>query len=124
MDACERLARGFRNAMNVSSPPRSFLKQLVRPTKHWFEDLSIFIFTLVSNVPIHAFRLAIYRLAGIQIGHGTSFHWKARFFQPSKLKIGRNSIIGNDAMLDARNGITIGDNVSLSNGCLDLEHGT
>lgn len=82
----------------------------------WLEDLLIFILTLTGYVPIHLFRLGVYRLAGIRIGRQSSFHWRARFYRPWRLKIGRNSIIGNDAMLDARNGITIGDNVSLSMG--------
>lgn len=43
-------------------------------------------------------------------------HWRTRYYAPWKLSIGKNSIIGNDAMLDARNGITIGNNVSLSMG--------
>ncbi|QJD31429.1 acyltransferase [Methylococcus geothermalis] len=50
------------------------------------------------------------------MGKGTSFHWRARFFAPWNLEIGHNTIIGNDAFIDARNGVTIGNNVSLSMG--------
>jgi maltose O-acetyltransferase len=53
---------------------------------------------------------------GIEIGKGSSFHWRARFYTPRNLRIGNNTIIGNDAMLDAREGIEIGDNVQLSMG--------
>lgn len=52
----------------------------------------------------------------MRIGRNTSFHWRARFFDPWGIKIGHNSIIGNDAMLDGRCGITIGNNVSISMG--------
>ena len=68
--------------------------------------------------------VAAYRLAGIKIGRDSSFHWRARFFRPWKLYIGNNTIIGNDAMLDATNGIEIGNNGSLSMGVRiwTLEH--
>jgi acetyltransferase-like isoleucine patch superfamily enzyme len=95
------------------------IERLERAAKgifRWGEDLLIFVLTLVGYVPVHAFRLWVYRMAGISIGKESSFHWRARFFHPWKLRIGRNTIIGNDAMLDARNGIEIGDNVSLSMG--------
>lgn len=92
------------------------MKRRVRKLLAWVEDLLIFILTVVGYVPIHSFRLAVYRFAGIRIGKDSSFHWRARFYRPWKLRIGRNTIIGNDAMMDARNGIEIGDNVSLSMG--------
>lgn len=98
---------------NYSPSP---LYRTIRFFKRWVDDFLIYVLTLVGYVPIHIFRLLVYRLFGIRIGHHTSFHWRARFYQPWKLRIGSNSIIGNDAMLDARNGITIGDNVSFSMG--------
>jgi len=40
-------------------------------------------------------------------------HWRASFFAPWKICIGRNSIIGNDAFLDGRQGLRIGSNVNI-----------
>ena len=76
----------------------------------------IFSLTLVGYVPVHQFRKLIYCISGIKIGLQTGFHWRARFFHPWNLRIGKNSIISNDAMLDASKGIIIGNNVSLSMG--------
>ncbi len=92
------------------------MKRAVRRVLVWGEDLLIFILTVVGYVPIHSFRLAVYRFSGIRIGKDSSFHWRARFYRPWRLRIGKNTVIGNDAMLDARNGIEIEDNVSLSMG--------
>lgn len=92
------------------------LRKAFRFLKGLAENLLIFLLTIVGYVPIHQLRKLIYRLSGIKIGSQTSFHWRARFYRPWNLRVGKNSIIGNDAMLDARNGITIGDNVSLSMG--------
>ncbi len=83
---------------------------------HLSQDFLIFFLTVVGYVPCHIFRKSIYRICGVRIGKSTSFHWRTRFFKPWKIVIGDNSIIGNDAMLDAREGITIGNNVSLSMG--------
>jgi len=96
---------------------KSFIgKKYFRATLRTVNDFILFILTMVGYVPIHQVRLLVYRLAGVKIGRQTSFHWRARFYAPNKLKIGRNSIIGNDVMLDARKGIVIGDNVSFSMG--------
>ena len=109
----------------LCSSERANVKRFVRKLPLWRrvrkvlllgEDLLIFSLTLVGYVPIHVFRLGVYRLSGIKIGRDSSFHWRARFFRPWKLRIGNNTVIGNDAMLDARSGIEIGDNVSLSMG--------
>ncbi|NEK25094.1 acyltransferase [Sulfitobacter sp. JBTF-M27] len=82
----------------------------------WLDGLQLYILTVTGYVPIHVFRKFVYRSFGVKIGTSSSVHWRTRFYSPQKLIIGRNTIIGNDAMLDARNGIIIGNNVSLSMG--------
>lgn len=90
----------------------TYFKKMLR-FGEWFV---IFLLTLVGYIPCHIFRKFLYRACGMRIGNQTSFHWRARFFKPWHISIGSNTVIGNDAMLDARNGIKIGDNVSLSMG--------
>lgn len=92
------------------------MKKIIRSLIHFGEDFILLLLTMAGYIPCHFFRKTFYRLCGIRIGKNTSFHWRARFFKPWHLTIGRNSIIGNDAMLDARKGIHIGNNVSLSMG--------
>jgi acetyltransferase-like isoleucine patch superfamily enzyme len=92
------------------------MKKMFRSIRNFASDCILFLLTIIGYIPIHFFRKTAYRVCGVKIGRGTSCHWRTRFYRPSRLKIGNNSIIGNDAMLDARNGITIGNNVSLSMG--------
>lgn len=92
------------------------MKRIFRNLFHFCEDFLIFILTMTGYVPCHIFRKTLYRICGARIGRNTSFHWRTRFFNPWNLSVGKNSIIGNDAMLDARKGIHIGDNVSFSMG--------
>lgn len=76
--------------------------------------LRLYLAFLVGRVPIHTLRLALYRsVFGIAIGRRTSVHWRAVFRDPNKIVIGSNTIVGNDAMLDARRGIEIGSNVNI-----------
>ena len=76
--------------------------------------LRLYLAFLVGRVPIHALRLALYRsVFGISIGRKTSIHWRSVFRDPNKIVIRSNTIIGNDAMLDARRGIEIGSNVNI-----------
>jgi maltose O-acetyltransferase len=93
------------------------LRQFTRRTgiKRWKVELYreafiLYLATLVGNVPSHALRRWFYtRVAGVTMGPDSTIHWRCRFFKPCQLRIGANTLIGNDAFLDARRGITFGD---------------
>jgi len=69
---------------------------------------------LVGRVPSHTFRLFAYRhLLGVRIGRDATIHWRCRFYAPDRVSIGRNTIVGNDAFLDGRYTIRIGNNVNI-----------
>lgn len=99
---------------------RSFAKRIpyTRAVVLWFRsflsDLLLLILTLVGYVPLHWFRKLMYRFAGIKIAKHTAFHWRARFFHPKGIAIGSYTNIGNDAFLDGRLGLNIGDCVNIS----------
>jgi acetyltransferase-like isoleucine patch superfamily enzyme len=66
-------------------------------------DFWVFLATLTGWIPSHRLRLFLYRTVfRMDIGHDTSIHWQARFNLPSGVRIGHNSIIGNNAFLDGR----------------------
>lgn len=72
---------------------------------------------LIALVPFHHFRLFAYRhLLGMKIGRGSTVYRTPEIHRPSSVTIGNNTIIGRDAILDGRRGLTIGDNVNLSTG--------
>ncbi|WP_229746303.1 acyltransferase [Rhodococcoides trifolii] len=73
----------------------------------------LFAAFLVGRVPVHQFRLFCYRhVFRVEIGKHSTVHWRTVWQAPEKIRIGRNTIVGNDALLDGRSGITIGDNVN------------
>ncbi len=66
-------------------------------------------------IPSHHIRNFIYRrIFLVQMEQKVIICWGAEIRCPGKLKIGKGSIIGDKALLDARNGITIGKNVNFS----------
>lgn len=87
----------------------------------WLEWVTGFLWWGVGNLPSHHLRRFFYRLAGVEIGAGSTIHMRARLYDPRHLVIGQDTIIGEQATLDARRqltasqgGITIGDHVAIA----------
>lgn len=81
-------------------------------------DLELLVVTWAGLVPSHLFRLLIYKMAGLQIGRGSRIHIGARFFYPANIIIGEGSIIGDNAFLDGRDKLAIGDHVDIASGVM------
>lgn len=92
-----------------------------------FIDFWVYLCTLTGYIPSHIIRNFLYRyLFRVSLGADSSIHWRAEFNQPAGVKIGHNTVIGNNAFLDGRmkhfvaylktNGIPlqIGNNVSIA----------
>jgi acetyltransferase-like isoleucine patch superfamily enzyme len=79
-----------------------------------FLEFVVFILHLVACFPSHHVRRFFYRLAGVEIGSGSTIHTGARFYNPSNIVIGRDTIIGEGVVLDGRDKITIGDHVDFA----------
>jgi len=77
-------------------------------------EFEIFVLHLVGFVPCHFIRRFFYRLGGIEIGKGSTLHMGARFYNPWNIKIGEDSIVGEDVVLDGRDKLTIGNHVDIA----------
>jgi putative colanic acid biosynthesis acetyltransferase WcaF len=91
----------------------------LRVVRRWFlneiyADLRLYWLTMMGYVPSHGVRNFFYRCSGIQLDRTSSLHWRARFFVPEGLRIGAHSTLGNDGFYDGREGITIGECVSIA----------
>jgi len=81
-------------------------------------DFGLMILRWVGYIPSHTIRKTIYRLAGIKIGSGSTIHMWAGFFQPKNITIGQGTIIGDQAFLDGRARLTIGNHVAIASSVL------
>jgi maltose O-acetyltransferase len=77
-------------------------------------DIELMILRWVGHVPSHLFRRAFYRLSGVQIGKGSTIHMWASFFDPGRVVIGEDTIIGDHVFLDGRAPIKIGNHVDIA----------
>jgi len=69
----------------------------------------------VSLLPFHTLRIFLLCLMGSKIGSKVGLYRGFEVRRPRQLQIGNSTIIGHGALLDARMGLTIGNNVNLSN---------
>lgn len=104
----------------TENSPRQILKRLPAPIVRllravwiYLNGFSLFLLTLTGYVPSHHFRRFIYRVIyRVKLGKKSIIHWQTRFFQPSGVSIGDYCNIGNNAFLDGREGISIGNRVA------------
>jgi len=88
------------------------LKRIASQLWRNWQGLVLYLATLVGWLPSHGVRLWLYRhVFGVHIGHGSTIHWQCRFFDPARVTIGNHTLIGNNAFLDGRAGLYIGNNV-------------
>lgn len=80
----------------------------------YYLDFKLMIMNWFGSCPSHFFRNNFYRLCGVTIGHDSTIHTSARFFQPKNITIGNGTIIGYGAFFDGRAPITIGNHVDIA----------
>lgn len=77
-------------------------------------EFELFVLHMVGCLPSHHLRRFFYRLAGMKIGKGSTIHMGATFYNPSRIVIGEDSVIGERVVLDGRDTLRIGDHVALA----------
>jgi acetyltransferase-like isoleucine patch superfamily enzyme len=70
---------------------------------------------VIGWLPFHTVRIVLLRFLKAKIGARVGMYRGFEIRSPWKLKIGNSTIIGHDALLDARMGLIIGSNVNISN---------
>lgn len=91
----------------------SMLVLVIRYLREVWSDLRLRLLVHVGFIPSHKIRKSIYRRFGIRIHKSSSIHWRAEFYCPERIQIGRFTTIGDSSFLDGREGLIIGDNVNL-----------
>ena len=90
------------------------LKKIWNRIKTVFTEGAVFKLHVAGYIPSHTIRRFIYRLFGIKIGNGSAIHMGARFYNPIHITIGKDTIVGEGAVLDGRDTLTIGDHVDIA----------
>ncbi len=90
-------------------------KKIVNRFGNYYLDFKLFLLHLISlHMPIWSIRKVAMQLAGVRIGAGTTLHMGAKFFEPTGVVVGKDTIIGDRAFLDGRAKLVIGDHVDIA----------
>jgi putative colanic acid biosynthesis acetyltransferase WcaF len=116
---------GHRWAARLPRPVKRWLLARYWPLKALAEEWQDYSAELVGHIPSHAFRIGWYRhICRMRLGSGSSIHRRCRVYRPYRITIGDHTVINYGVLLDGRGGLSIGDNVSVSEGVaiLTMDH--
>lgn len=107
-------AENNENSADIEEKTKSLKVTLI----NYAEGFLWYSMRITGTIPSHHIRNFIYRfIYKVNFDKTSVIYNGTEIRDPFKLKIGKGSIIGNKAILDARRGgITIGENVNLSTG--------
>ena len=77
-------------------------------------DFELMLLRWVGHIPLHFVRRFVYKIAGVKMGKGSTIHMWCNFFYPAGISIGEDTIIGNNAFLDGREKLEIGNHVDIA----------
>lgn len=90
------------------------IEKIINRIKAISLEFCLMLLRWVGFVPSHVFRKIAYLLSGMKIGKGSVIHMWANFFNPNKIQIGDDSIIGDHCFLDGRDFLKIGNHVDIA----------
>ncbi len=93
---------------------KTFWTKSTTRVKTYFWEFIVFWLHLVGHLPSHCLRRFFYRVAGIKIGKGSTIHMGLKLYYPKNIQIGRDSLIGEDCVLDGRDKLVIGNHVDIA----------
>lgn len=84
---------------------------MVHWKKYMYYPITLFRNTFINKIPSRHFRRFFDKLLGARIGSGSYLFRRTELLFPKGLLVEKNSTVGWFALLDARGGIKIGNNV-------------
>jgi acetyltransferase-like isoleucine patch superfamily enzyme len=103
-----------KNNMVDTMSSAEFKRKAKNRTITVLREFVVFCLHLIGHFPSHHVRRFFYRLAGMTIREGSTIHVGTRFYNPSNIVIGKDTIIGEGAVLDGRERLVIGDHVDIA----------
>ncbi len=90
------------------------LRKIVRRIAAIDLEFEMMVLRCVGHVPSHHFRRFFYRLGGMRIGKGSTIHGGATLYDSRNIRIGEDTLIGENAVLDGRDSLSIGSHVDIA----------
>lgn len=103
------------NVNNFDEKPQSNTLTGISYITRYYSGFIRYYLYILSNIPSHHFRNFIYKhFCFMRLANNVVIYYGTEIRDPYKVQIGKGTIIGDNAILDARNGIVFGENVNLS----------
>ena len=94
---------------------KSAVSKALSRFNNWWLDFKLFLIHLVSlHIPLHSFRIFVFKLSGMKVGSGSTLHMGCKFFEPRGIHVGNDTKIGTGTFLDGRAPLLIGDHVDIA----------
>jgi acetyltransferase-like isoleucine patch superfamily enzyme len=91
-----------------------FIVDASRQMRRFLESLWMYLVNRwIASIPIYWVRHSAYRMSGVKLANNASIKMGA-WIEGFNITIGRNTTIGRNALLDGRDQLVIGNNVSIS----------
>jgi maltose O-acetyltransferase len=100
--------------LNRNKFSEDFQRRAVNRSSTVLREFIVFCLHVIGHIPSHHVRRFFYRLAGMTIREGATIHVGARFYNPANIIIGKDTIVGEGAVLDGREKLVIGDHVDIA----------
>lgn len=89
-------------------------KKIIKRIKTILLETDNFVLKCAGLIPSHHVRRFLYRIEGMQIGSGSTLHMGAVFYNVANIRIGKDTIVGENSVLDGRDRLIIGDHVDIA----------
>lgn len=104
----------FKDKMGRELSASQASRKIINRLFSYVLDLELLIVRIAGLIPIYTVRWLIYVASGVKIPYGSHIHMNAQFFYPVGVEIGEDTIIGQNAFLDGRAKLKIGDHVDIA----------
>lgn len=89
-------------------------KKIIKRVKTILLEADNFVLKCTGHIPSHHVRRFLYRIEGMRIGRGSTIHMGAVFYNVANIRIGKDTIVGENSVLDGRDKLIIGDHVDIA----------
>lgn len=102
-------------SMNVYEKIRKSKLRSVAGKMYWM--LTVVGNTIINKIPSRRLRKLYFKLLGAKIDSNSVLYRRVELMRPYNFKMGRGSSVGWFSLVDARGGISIGNNVTVASYC-------
>ena len=92
----------------------------MRWARRWLPPPEFVLNHVVNRIPLVGVRMAAYEAFGVQLAdrRRSTIMLGTEVWEPKRLRLGVDTIVGRDCLLDARGGIALGDRVNVTSNSL------